>query len=164
MKLATWKAASVLAVIGVLLTAGMGTIMFSASADQGMTGRALAADLTNETLSNLTVRVGAVVEGQAIPIIGAAVEVWSVNITQNDTYMAIILQKVGEATTDENGNATFSLAAGDYLLIANYSGLSSVGRLSVNADQTAVLLLHSHGMEMPPHHEPQQRCRQNITA
>jgi len=163
MKLATWKAASVLAIVGVLLAAGMGTIAFSASADQNATAGTTATSLVDGPLSNLTVRVGAIVEGRAIAISGATVEVWSVNITQNDTYMAIVLQKVGQAITDENGNATFSLATGTYLLAANYSSLSSVGQFKLESDQTAIIMLHS--WDMPMHGPgPQERCVQNTTV
>jgi hypothetical protein len=163
MKLATWKAASVMAVVGVLLAAGMGTMMFSASAGQTSITGTTAATLADELLSNLTVRVGAIVEGRGVAVSGATVEVWSVNLTQNDTYMAIVLQKVAEATTDENGNVTFGLSAGNYLLVANYSGLSSVGQISLESEQTAILMLHSLD---PPNHGPgsKERCPQNITA
>jgi CTP:molybdopterin cytidylyltransferase MocA len=161
MKLAMWKAASAITVIGVLLAAGMGTMMISASADQDNLTGTVAESVANETLYNLTVRVGGIAEGNAIGVSEVTLEVWSVNITENDTYKSIVLQKVAEAVTDENGNATFTLSAGDYLIVANNSGQVSAGQLTMENDQSVVLLLHGGECHGP---RPHMRCEQNCTT
>ncbi len=132
------KASMTLGVVGLLLLGGGGAVFVAASpfwASSNSPDPALQ--------HNLTVQVGAVVEGKAIPIIGADVSVWNVNVNKTNDSVTIKFTRVAHAVTGTGGNVTFNLAGGNYIVIANYSGLSSVKKVSLSSDLSLTLFLHN---------------------
>lgn len=139
------------------MVAGAGTVLMTAAngatEELAVEGDSLAA-LSDGAQYNLTVQVGAVVEGAIIPIVGAEVTIWSVDLTETNDSITLILTKVTTATTDGEGNATFSLAEGDYLVLANYSGLTASGQCTLDADLSGWVLLHNYQQSAQMH----ERC------
>jgi hypothetical protein len=172
MSLATWKAATALGVIGLIMVAGAGTVLLTAARgateDLSLQGDVLA-EASDEAQYNLTVQIGARVEGMLIPISGAEVTVWSVNLTETDDSVTLILTKVATGTSDSDGNATFDLTWGDYLVIANDSGLTGMAQCTIDEDLSGWLLLHSvqrDGQDGAAMHEgrPRHWNPANVTA
>ncbi len=127
-----------LGVVAVLLLGGAGTLVIAANPFATSVG---APDPSLQ--HNLTIHVGAVVEGKAIPIIGAEVSVWSVNVNKTNDSLTIKFTRVAHATTEVGGNVTFKLAGGNYIVVANYSGLQSIKKVSLGMDLSLTLFLHN---------------------
>jgi hypothetical protein len=138
------RALAVIGIVAVLLAGGMAAVVVAADGGSTMDG-------TSTTLSatgtyNLTASVAARVEGLTISITGADVTVYTVSVTNNSTTTVITITKVAEATSDADGNATFQLAAGGYILVAQYQGL--VGIQSINLTQDSVVVTPLHNLEL----------------
>ncbi len=138
MRILDKKASVTLGVVGLLLLGGGGAVLVAAHPFWASSN---SPDPTQQ--HNLTVNVGAVVEGKAIPIIGAEVSVWNVNVTKTNDSVTIKFTRVAHAVTGTGGNVTFNLAGGNYIVIANYSGLSSVKKISLSTDLNVTLFLHN---------------------
>ncbi|HTY47765.1 MAG TPA: hypothetical protein VMB46_08905 [Methanomassiliicoccales archaeon] len=139
MKLADKRASVALGLVGLLIVGGAGTLVVA-------TINPFAANVTAPDPAlqhNLTVQVGAVVEGKAIPIIGADVSVWNVNVNKTNDSVTIKFTRVAQAVTGTDGNVTFNLAGGQYIVVANYSGLQSIKKVNLGADLNLTLLLHN---------------------
>ena len=147
MKLADKRASVALGLVGLLLLGGAGTLVVA-------TFNPFAANVgaPDPTLQhNLTIQVGAVVEGKAIPIIGAEVSVWNVNVNKTNDSVTIKFTRVAQAVTGTGGNATFNLAGGQYIVVANYSGLQSIKKVNLSTDSDLTLLLHNPERAGRPH-------------
>jgi hypothetical protein len=134
------KASMSLLLVGLLVAGGAGTVLI-ASANPFAVNDNAAVDASQH--HNLTVQVGAIVEGKAIPIIGAEVSVWSVSVNRTNDSVTITFTRVAHAITPTGGNVTFNLTAGNYILVANYSGLQSIKRIALDSDLNLVLFLHN---------------------
>lgn len=89
----------------------------------------------------LNVTVYANVQGQTVPIQGANVTVYEVNVVENDTVETITIEKIATTTTGVGGLAQIVLPEGEYTLVADYYGLRSVGILSNDtADNISMVL------------------------
>jgi hypothetical protein len=153
MRIGNTKASMALLMVGLLVAGGAGTLLV-ASANPF----AFAANQQIDTTQhhNLTVQVGAVVEGKTIPIIGAEVSVWSVDVNRTNDSVVITFARVAHTITEAGGNVTFNLAAGSYIVIANYSGLQSIKKVSLDNDLSIIALLHN-----PRHHDGNWMCGQH---
>lgn len=143
MKLGNWKVAIVLGVIGVLLAAGAGSVLVAGDTGLTDTGEDVAAEVSDGLQYNLTVSVGAFVEGVYIPISGVVVTVWSMEVVETEDNVTITFSKVATGTTDGNGTVSFALSEGDYVLVGNYSGLQAVTQLELASDMSTNMTLHS---------------------
>jgi len=138
--------------------AGVGVLAFAAPTPVA-SGMNSSSSLSSDVHYNLTVRVGAIVEGKAIPIIGANVTVWSYSVNKTNDSVTITFTKVAKATTDSNGNVSFSLPVGKYIIVSTYSGLRSVVFVNLDKDVSGVVLLHNparfcHGLKERLHATP----------
>lgn len=147
MRIAGTKASMALLMVGLLVVGGAGTLMVAAN-PFGIAANATT-DITQHY--NLTVQVGAVVEGKAIPIIGAEVSVWSCSVNETNDSIVITFTRVAHTITETGGNVTFSLPASQYIIVANYSGLQSIKRVSLDNDMSIIALLHN-GHHCKGHH------------
>ena len=138
MRIADIKASTVVLMAGLLVIGGAGTVLVAANPF------AINATADAPQLYNLTIQVGVVVEGKQIPIIGADVSVWSKSVNRTNDSIVITFTRVGHAVTETGGNVTFSLAAGEYIVVANYSGLSAIKKISIDSDTSMVVLLHNY--------------------
>ena len=154
-----------------MVAGGAGAVLLSSQTEGGTTVGTSIADVAHGTQYNLTVQVGAVVERMTIPIIGANVTVWSYNVNKTNDSVTLSFTKVATGTTDANGNVTFSLPAGDYIIVSKYSGLKSINFVSLQSDVSGMVLLHNplalegHGVlrERSPV-GPRIPCLRNTTA
>jgi hypothetical protein len=161
MRIADTKGSMALLMVGLLVAGGAGTMLIVSANPFG-----IAADAPTDTTQhyNLTVQVGAVVDGKAIPIIGAEVSVWSSSVNRTNDSVVITFTRVAHAITQTGGNLTFNLTAGQYIIIANYSGLQSIKRVSLDSDTSVIALLHNchHGEEgriCADHHDDKRSGR-----
>ena len=143
MKLADKRASMALGMVGLLLVAGAGASFVVFANPFGLNANSPEPALQH----NMTIQVGAVVEGRAIPIIGAEVSVWTASVNKTNDSVTITFTRVAHAVTGTGGNVTFDLAGGNYIVIANYSGLQSVKKVALDSDVDLVLFLHNgvHG-------------------
>ena len=98
-------------------------------------------------MHNLTVTVGANVEGKQIPIEGALVLIYSVDVTKSGNTTNIVLEKVAEQQTNAYGQVGFQLAQGRYIIIAHYHSLNGFGRINLAEDLGRKVMLHNWGGE-----------------
>ncbi len=126
---------------GLLVVVGGGAALLVAANPLAV---GLNATLDSTPRYNLTVQVGAVVEGREIPIIGAEVSVWSCSVNKTNDSVVITFSRVGHDFTEVGGNVTFNLPAGQYYVIANYSGLKSFKQISLESDLSIVAQLHNY--------------------
>lgn len=96
-----------------------------------------------EGVCNLTVNVGGKIEGKNVPLTGAEVFVYVVNITVEENRTTIVIEKVAEGVTDANGTVTFSLEEGKYCIMAKYHGLKGFARLNLSEDESATINMHN---------------------
>ena len=145
MQLKSWKSLAIIGLIGVLILGGVGTVVVAAKNH----GPAMADGPTvnlNETLQhNLTVWVGAKIEGKVVPIQGAKVAAWSMTAiwSENNTTFTVTFHKAAEGVTDANGTTKFNLSEGKYLIVAGYHGLKSVAKMHLDGDETIRMRLHN---------------------
>jgi len=152
MRLADKKASIALGMVGLLLVAGAGTSFVVLAHPFGANANSPDSSLQH----NMTIQVGAVVVGRAIPMIGAEVSVWTANVSKTNDSVTITFTRVAHALTGTGGNVTFSLAGGNYIVIANYSGLQSVKKIVLDSDVDIVMFLHNglHGHHCGPGPDP----------
>jgi hypothetical protein len=154
MRIADTKASMAVLVVGLLVAVGAGTVIVAANPF----GIATNASTDTTQHYNMTVQVGAVVEGKAIPIIGAEVSVWSCRVNETNDSVVITFTRVAHAITGTGGNVTFNLPSDQYIIVANYSGLQSIKRISLDSDMNIVSLLHNYHHEGGHHGDDGQMC------
>lgn len=160
MKHSSWMMTGALAAIAVLLVAGLALTVITPGAqandqtpqvsisDQAVSPLNGSTSLNDSSaMHNLTVTVGANVEGKKIPIEGALVLVYSVNVIESENTTNIVLEKVAEQQTNANGQVGFQLAQGRYIIIAHYHGLNGLGRMNLTEDLGRKVMLHNWGGE-----------------
>jgi hypothetical protein len=133
------KASMAVLMVGLLVVGGAGTFFvavnpFDIAAISPM-------DATQHY--NMTIKVGVIVEGRQIPIIGADVSVWSCNVNMTNDSVVITFTRVAHTVTERGGNVTFNLPAGQYIMVANYSGLQSIQLISLVGDVSIDAILHN---------------------
>ncbi len=160
MKHSSWMITGAFAAIAVLLVAGLALVVIAPGAlanDQtpqvSINDQAAPTSIGSTPLNdgsamhNFTITVGANVEGKKVPIEGALVLVYSVNVAKVDNTTTIVLEKVAEQRTDANGQVEFQLAQGRYIVIAHYHGLNGFGRVNLTEDLGRNVMLHHWGGE-----------------
>ena len=85
-----------------------------------------------DTTYALTVNVVCKVDGTSITLEGINVTVYTVNITEEDDTTTIIVQNVAQGLTDAEGNVTFELPKGEYVVCATYQGLCGFGEVNLS--------------------------------
>lgn len=140
MRMADTKASMAVLMAGLLVVGGTGTILVAVNPFY------ITASSPMDPMQhyNMTVRVGAMVEGREIPIIGADLSVWSCSVNKTNDSVVITFTRVAHIITEKGGNATFNLPAGQYIIVANYSGLQSIKRVSLDGDMSIDALLHNY--------------------
>ncbi len=93
----------------------------------------------------LTVHVVCMVDGTPIILEGVNVTVYTVNITEDDDTTTIVVQNVAQGLTDAEGNVTFELPEGEYMVCATYQGLCGFGEVNLSEDQLSTIMLHGIG-------------------
>jgi len=126
-----------------MVAAGAGAVFIASPSNGASTQVASLADVALGAQYNLTVQVGAVVEGAAIPITGANVTIWSYNLNETNDSVTLTFTKVANGTTDASGDVSFSLPPGDYIVVSSYSGLRSINFVSLQSDVSGLVLLHN---------------------
>ncbi len=160
MKHSSWMMTGALTTIAILLIAGLALAVITPGAqandqtpqvsisDQAASPSNGSIPLNESSaMHNFTVTVGANVEGDRIPIEGALVLVYSVNVTKLENTTTIVLEKVAEQRTDANGQVEFQLTQGRYIVIAHYHGLNGFGRVNLTEDLGHKVMLHNWGGE-----------------
>lgn len=97
---------------------------------------------TTATNYALTANVMCRVAGTEITLTGVNVTVYTVNITEDENTMTIVIEKVAQGLTDSEGNITFDLPEGEYMVCATYQGLCGFGQVNLTEDQMSAILLH----------------------
>jgi hypothetical protein len=98
-----------------------------------------------ETSYALTVNVVCMVDGTPIILEGVNVTVYTVNITEDDDTTTIVVQNVAQGLTDAEGNVTFELPDGKYVVCATYQGLCGFGEVNLSEEQLSTIMLHGSG-------------------
>ena len=98
-----------------------------------------------ETSYALTVNVVCMVDGTPIILEDVNVTVYTVNITEDDDTTTIVVQNVAQGLTDAEGNVTFELPEGEYMVCATYQGLCGFGEVNLSEDQLSTIMLHGIG-------------------
>ncbi|MDW5564314.1 MAG: hypothetical protein SA339_13950 [Methanomassiliicoccus sp.] len=97
---------------------------------------------------NLSVNVLCRVDGESITLSGVNVTVYTVNITEDGDNATIVIEKVAEGQTDDDGNVSFQLPDGEYAVSASYQGLRGFDWVNLTEDQISTVRLHGCDWDM----------------
>ncbi len=98
-----------------------------------------------ETTYAMTVNVVCPVDGIPLTLEGVNITVYTVNITEDDDTTTITVQNVAQGLTDAEGNVTFELPEGEYVVCATYQGLCGFGEVNLTEDQLNTIMLRGSG-------------------
>lgn len=98
-----------------------------------------------ENVCQLTVNVFCNVDGAKVTLAGADVTACTVNITEVGNATTIVIERVALGLTDADGNVTFDLPEGKYVVCAAYQGLHGFGDVDLTEDQVRSIFLHGSG-------------------
>lgn len=145
MKLKSWKSLAIIGLIGALILGGVGTVVVTAKNQGSAIADGPTVNLDEPQQHNLTVWLGAKIEGKVVPIQGAKVAAWSMTAiwSDNNTTFTMTFHKAAEGITDANGTTKFNLSEGKYLIVASYHGLKSVTKMHLDGDETIRMRLHN---------------------
>jgi hypothetical protein len=138
------------AIAVVVVTAGNASALNDQTPTVSVDDQAAPTDL-DPTMHNLTVQVCGKIEGKKVPIEGADLSVFSVNVTKGENTTTIVLEKVADAQTDDNGTAVFNLPDGKYVVRVDYHGLHGFGKVNLNDDESDRVMLHNWSHERSEH-------------
>jgi len=148
MSLTTWKGFLII-LVAALVASGAGVYALTAEKATDV-GDEVTAEPSIEILQEsingtdtLTVKVGVIVEGKPVPLEGAEIEVFSVNVERTNDTVTIIIDKVAESGTDQHGTAILEIEHGRYLVVAHYEGLVGVRKCNFEEDTHIDMLLHN---------------------
>ena len=134
------------AVVALLISGVAFTLMSSSNVSaEDETPVVTVEEEVSDTTYTLTVNVACPVDGTTITLEGINVTVYTVNITEEDDTTTIIVQNVAEGQTDAEGNVTFELPEGEYVICATYQGLCGFGEVNLTEDQLSTIMLRGSG-------------------
>lgn len=147
-----WKIPAVLGVVGLLMFAGATMLVSAEEQTQDLTDLVDAG--SNSTQYNLTLQAISMIDGELAPVSGVTIEIWSIELNETVDKITVTMTRVDSATTDDGGNVSFQLPAGEYLIKTNNSEIQMTGRIILDQDTSAVINMdgHLHGPEMRERH------------
>ncbi len=133
--------------VAALLVSGVAFALMS-SADvsaEDETPEVTVEEETTETTYAITAHVECRVDGSNITLEGVNVTVYTVNVTEDDDTTTIVIHRVAQGLTDSEGNVTFDLPEGSYVVCATCQGLCGFGEVNLTEDQLSTIVLHGDG-------------------